>query len=144
MSAMTIEAPVVPVARVVASQPLALGDAASVGEGSFAAEVANVDAGRAWRMTSLASAPVPPRSEPGSALGMLARQLDEIGRHRVEARALSEQLAGAWASGVDAPTLAVSMHRHARAMASHNLGIMWGAKLVGVTAGALRQLLAAA
>jgi hypothetical protein len=36
------------------------------------------------------------------------------------------------------------MHRHARAMASHNLGIMWGAKLVGVTAGALRQLLAAA
>ncbi|RDU96942.1 hypothetical protein [Trinickia dinghuensis] len=78
-----------------------------------------------------------------SALAALARQLDEVGRHRMEARTLSAGLAGAWATGVDAPTLAVSMHRQAHAMASYNLNVMWGAKLVGVTAGALRQLVSA-
>jgi hypothetical protein len=76
-------------------------------------------------------------------LGALARQLDEIARHRIEAQALSSDLAGAWATGMDTSTLAVKMHRQARAVASYNMSIMWGAKLVGVTASALRQLTAA-
>jgi hypothetical protein len=76
-------------------------------------------------------------------LGALARQLDEIARHRVEAQALSSDVAGAWATGMDTSTLAVKMHRQARAMASYNMSIMWGAKLVGVTASSLRQLTAA-
>jgi hypothetical protein len=79
----------------------------------------------------------------GPALGALARQLDALGRHRVEAQTLSAQVAGAWASGIDTPELAISMHRQARATASYNLGVMWGAKLVGLTAGALRQLVTA-
>ena len=115
---------------------------ASVGD-SFAAALAAVDTGHALPFASL------PRTEaawgePGEALGALARHLDAVGRHRVQAQTLSAELAGAWAAGVDAPTLAVSMHRQARAMASYNLSIMWGAKLVGTTAGALRQLVAAA
>ena len=65
------------------------------------------------------------------------------GRHRIEAQALSSDLAGAWATGMDTSTLAVKMHRQARAMASYNMSIMWGAKLVGVTASSLRQLTAA-
>jgi hypothetical protein len=76
-------------------------------------------------------------------LGALARQLDELARHRIEAQALSGDLAGAWATGIDPAALAIKMHRHARAMASYNMSVMWGAKLVGVTAGALRQLTAA-
>lgn len=76
-------------------------------------------------------------------LGALARQLDEIARHRIEAQALSSDLAGAWATGIDTSTLAVKMHRQARAMASYNMSVMWAAKLVGVTAASLRQLTAA-
>jgi hypothetical protein len=76
-------------------------------------------------------------------LGALARQLDEVARHRLEAQGLSSDLAGALGSGMDSATLAIKMHRHARAMASYNMSVMWGAKLVGVTAGALRQLTAA-
>lgn len=116
--------------------------AASVGD-SFAAALAAVDAGRALSFASLPRTEAP-GSGPGSALGALASHLDEVGRYRVQAQTLSAELAGAWAAGVDAPTLAVSMHRQARAMASYNLSIMWGAKFVGVTAGALRQLVAAA
>ncbi|MGN6086318.1 hypothetical protein [Trinickia sp.] len=116
--------------------------AASVGD-SFAAALAAVDAGHALSFASLPRTAAP-GSGPGSALGALASRLDEVGRYRVQAQTLSAELAGAWAAGVDAPTLAVSMHRQARAMASYNLSIMWGAKLVGVTAGALRQLVAAA
>lgn len=76
-------------------------------------------------------------------LGALARQLDDIARHRIEAQALSSDLAGAWATGMDTSTLAVTMHRQARAMASYNMSVMWAAKVVGVTASALRQLTAA-
>jgi hypothetical protein len=76
-------------------------------------------------------------------LGALARQLDEIARQRIEAQTLASDLAGAWATGIDPATLAIKMHRQARAMASYNMSVMWGAKLVGVTAGALRQLTAA-
>ncbi|WP_206952679.1 hypothetical protein [Trinickia acidisoli] len=56
---------------------------------------------------------------------------------------LSDDLAGAWASRMDVRTLAMTMHRQARAMASYNMSVMWGAKLVGMTAGALKQLTAA-
>lgn len=113
-------------------------------DGTFAAAMAAVDRGRALPNSPVASTVASPSVEPTSAFKALARQLDEVGRHRVEAQALSDDLAGAWASGVDAPALGVSMHRQARAMASYNLSVMWGAKLVGVTAGALRQLVAAA
>ncbi|MGN6652667.1 hypothetical protein [Trinickia sp.] len=110
--------------------------------GSFAQAMAAVDIGHAWPNASLSRGVLAPSVEPESALGALARQLDEAGRRKVEAQRLSAELAGAWATGVDAPTLAVSMHRQARAMASYNLSVMWGAKVVGVTAGALRQLVA--
>lgn len=73
----------------------------------------------------------------------LAQRLDEIGRQRLQAQSLSGELAGAWASGMDLPTLAMTMHRHARARASYNMSVMLSAKLVGVTAGALRQLTSA-
>lgn len=127
-------------------QPTARDGVASihVQGGSFAQAMAAADVGQALPMTSLSRAPASPSGESESALGMLARQLDEVGRRRVEAQTLSDELAGAWATGLDAPTLAVSMHRQAHAMASYNLSVMWGAKLVGVTAGALRQLVAAA
>lgn len=138
-----------PVASAAAERPAAhwattvrQGGAASKGD-SFAAALAAVDAGQALPFASLPR-PEAPSSGPGSALAALARHLDEVGRHRLQAQTLSAELAGAWAAGVDAPALAVSMHRQARAMASYNLSIMWGAKLVGVTAGALRQLVAAA
>lgn len=80
----------------------------------------------------------------GSTPSALARQLDAVARHRVEAQARSEDLGGAWATRPDLPTLAANMHRQARAMASYNMSVMWSAKLVGVTAGALRQLTTAA
>lgn len=136
-----------PVASAAAERPAALWATvrqagAAIEADSFAAALVAVDARQALPFASL------PRTEapwggPEPALGALARQLDELGRHRAQAQTLSAELAGAWAAGVDAPTLAVSMHRQARAMASYNLGVMWGAKLVGVTAGALRQLVAA-
>ncbi len=75
-----------------------------------------------------------------SAMQVLARQLDEIGRRRLESQQSSAELARAWSTGMDAGTLAVTMHRQVRALANYNLGVMWCAKLVGVTAGALRQL----
>ncbi|CAB3649749.1 hypothetical protein [Trinickia soli] len=80
----------------------------------------------------------------GSTLSALARQLDAVARHRVEAQARSEDIGAAWAARPDLPTLAANMHRQARAMASYNMSVMWSAKLVGVTAGALRQLATAA
>ena len=137
-----------PVASAAAERPAApwakVRQAGAASEGdSFAAALAAVDAGQALPFASLPRTEAP-SSGPGSALAALARHLDEVGRHRLQAQTLSAELAGAWAAGVDAPTLAVSMHRQARAMASYNLSIMWGAKLVGVTAGALRQLVAAA
>lgn len=116
-----------------------------IGHGTFAEAMAAVDVRRDSPNASQAvTAPSPaPSIDSRSALGALARRLDEVGRHRVEAQALSDALAGAWASGVDVSALAVSMHRQARAMASYNLSVMWGAKLIGVTAGALRQLVSA-
>lgn len=133
-----------PAQRAIASGGAMRDVASSVDPWSFAAAMADLDFGRARPVALGVHAPVPPAGEPVSALASLARQLDEIGRHRVEARARTEELAGAWASGVDTPALAVSMHRQARAMASYNLGVMWGAKLIGVTTAALRQLVTAA
>lgn len=95
---------------------------------------------RSVRSAAHANSPLGSRD---ATLGALARQLDDLARHRIEARALSSDLAGALVSGMDSPTLAIKMHRHARAMASYNMSVMLGAKLVGVTAGALRQLTAA-
>ncbi|PMS20414.1 hypothetical protein C0Z18_10775 [Trinickia dabaoshanensis] len=113
------------------------------GPGSFAEAMAAVPFTNRLA-PGFAAAPVRQPSDPGgSAIGALARHLDGVGRQRMEAGMLSERLAGAWASDIDAPTLAVSMHRQARAMASYNMNVMWGAKLVGVTAGALRQLVSA-
>ncbi len=123
--------------------PTARAGAAEIDGDSFARAVAGVDVRQALSRASLPGAIAPQPVPPESALGVLARQLDAVGRSRVEAQMLSAELAGAWATGMDAPTLAVSMHRHARAMASYNMSVMWGAKLVGVTAGALRQLVAA-
>jgi hypothetical protein len=101
------------------------------------------DARQAQRLfRAAARAPSSPGSRDAT-LGALARRLDDIARHRIEAQALSSDLAGAWATGMDTATLAIKMHRQARAMASYNMSVMWGAKLVGVTASALRQLTAA-
>ncbi|MBU6487153.1 MAG: hypothetical protein KGQ57_04935 [Burkholderiales bacterium] len=77
---------------------------------------------------------------PGPLVPALARHLDRLARDRVKAQALSDDLAGAWAHGTDLPALAVKMHRHARAMASYNMSVMWSAKLVGLTTSALKQL----
>ncbi len=112
----------------------------SIGDGSFAAAMADVDVKRALPAVAVRDVAASSRS---SALGALARHLDDIGRHRVEAQMLSDDLAGAWASRMDVRTLAMTMHRQARAMASYNMSVMWGAKLVGMTAGALKQLTAA-
>jgi hypothetical protein len=127
------------------SEPMACNHARSGDAGSFSAAMADVDVARALRVASVSPKPLSLSGLPqsNSVLGALARQLDEIGRHRLQAQTLAEQLAGEWSSGVDSPTLAVAMHRQARAMASYNASIMWGAKLVGVTAGALRQLVTA-
>ena len=132
-----------PVQRAIASGGAMLDVVSSVDPWSFASAMADVDLGHARRLALEVHAPVLPAGEPAPVLASLARQLDEIARHRVEARARSEELAGAWASGVDTPALAVSMHRQARAMASYNLGVMWGAKLIGATTAALRQLVTA-
>ncbi|MGG1944059.1 hypothetical protein AB1286_04530 [Trinickia sp. NRRL B-1857] len=111
--------------------------------GSFAAAMATVDLTNVFPAPLGAETLKAPSNMGGPALGALARQLDTLGRHRVEAQTLSAQMAGAWASGIDTPELAISMHRQARATASYNMGVMWGAKLVGLTAGALRQLVTA-
>ena len=113
-------------------------EAVTIGIGSFGAAMANVDGGRTLSaVNDLAAAPTG-----ASAFGALARQLDEIGRQRIEARALSAALAEGGAAGMNTETLAVTMHRQVRAMANYNMSVMWAAKLVGVTAGALRQLTA--
>ena len=129
----------------VPSKAMDCNHACPVEPSSFSAAMADVDVARALSVASLSPKPIslsgPSESE--SVLGALARQLDEVGRHRLQAQTLAEQLAGEWASGVDSPTLALLMHRQARAMASYNASIMWSAKLFGVTAGALRQLLTA-
>ena len=131
------------VERTVLAQPTMRHAQAQSERGSFAAVMAATGIEQALSAASMPRAGASPSLAHDSALGALALQLDELGRQRVEAQSLSAELAGAWASGIDAPTLAVSMHRQARAMASYNLSVMWGAKLVGVTAGALRQLVAA-
>lgn len=110
-----------------------------VGAGVFNTVWAGIDAPQAFSMAAPGAAP-PIR---GPAFEALARQLDDIGRQRLEAQRLSGALAGAWATSMDAETLAVAMHRHTRAMATYHIGVMWGAKLIGVAAGALRQLAAA-
>jgi hypothetical protein len=127
-----------------APRALAPGSNSSVHHGTFAAAMAAADVGRVLPLLPAADTAASRSIEPGSALGALTRQLDELGRHRVQAQTLSDGVAGAWASGIDAPELAVSMHRQARAMASYTVSVMWGAKLIGVTAGALRQLVSAA
>jgi hypothetical protein len=123
--------------------PTARADSAPIKGGSFAQAIADVDVAQALSLTSLPRVMEPHPGRTESALGALARQLDAVGRSRVEAQMLSAELAGAWATGMDAPAMAASMHRQARAMASYNVSVMWGAKLVGVTTGALRQLVAA-
>lgn len=82
----------------------------------------------------------PAVGSPGPLAPALARHLDMLARHRLEAQSLSDDLAGAWAHGTDLPALAAKMHRHARAMASYNMSVMWSAKLVGLTTSALKQL----
>lgn len=124
-------------------RPTARADSAYVKGGSFAQAIADVDVGQALSLTSLPRVMESQASQTESALGALARQLDAVGRSRVEAQILSAELADAWATGMDAPAMAASMHRQARAMASYNLSVMLGAKLVGVTTGAVRQLVAA-
>lgn len=123
--------------------PTARADTGSIKGGSFAQAIADVDVAQALSFTSLPRSMEPQSGQPESALGRLAQHLDAVGRSGVEAQMLSAELAGAWATGMDAPAMAASMHRQARAMASYNLSVMWGAKLVGVTTGALRQLVAA-
>ncbi|HEX7682917.1 MAG TPA: hypothetical protein VF446_05170 [Trinickia sp.] len=105
--------------------------------GGFRAAMAAVDRGRALSAAVDPGVTAPART---SAMQVLARQLDEIGRRRLESEQSSADLAQAWSTGMDAGTLALTMHRQVRAMANYNLGVMWSAKLVGVTAGALRQL----
>ena len=119
------------------------GSSAGFDRGSFAAAMASVDLTNIFPVPTAAETPRSRSNLGGPAFGPLARQLDALGRHRVEAQTLSAQLAGAWASGIDTPELAISLHRQARATASYNMGVMWGAPLVGLTAGALRQLVTA-
>lgn len=107
--------------------------------GAFGAVMTRIDGRQAL---AAAAAQVVTPSPRGPALDALARQLDDIGRQRLEAQRSSDRLAEAWASGADAETLAVTMHRQARAMAAYNIGVMMASKLVGVTTGALKQLTA--
>jgi hypothetical protein len=137
----------------VALEPLAAGGASwkasapasppVLDRGSFGAAMAAVDLTKLIPAASSAVSAGRPLDAAGAGLGGLARHLDQVGRHRLEAQTLSEQLARGWGSDVDPSVLAVSMHRQARALASYNISVMWGAKLVGVTAGALRQLVSA-
>jgi hypothetical protein len=78
------------------------------------------------------------------ALRTLARRLDEIERTRVEAAALPERIAQSYADGVSGPEVALAMHRQARLMAAYNIDVMWAARVIGSTAGGLRQLITAA
>jgi hypothetical protein len=78
------------------------------------------------------------------ALRNLARRLDEIERRRIEAAALPERIARSYAGGASGPEVALAMHRQARLMAAYNLDVMWAARIVGASAGGLRQLIAAA
>lgn len=109
---------------------------------TFAAAMDAVDVNLVSLGASAQEAPAV--GSPGPLVPALARQLDTLARHRVEAQALSDDLAGAWARGTDLPALAVKMHRHARAMASYNMSVIWSAKLVGLTTSALKQLTSAA
>lgn len=78
------------------------------------------------------------------ALRTLARRLDEIERKRVEAAALPERIARSYADGASGPEVALAMHRQARLMAAYNIDVMWAARVIGSTAGGLRQLITAA
>jgi hypothetical protein len=79
-----------------------------------------------------------------SALRTLARRLDEIERKRVEAAALPERIARSYADGASGPEVALAMHRQARLTAAYNIDVMWAARVIGSTAGGLRQLITAA
>lgn len=112
---------------------------------TFAAAMASTrDRGPLWAPGANAASAAGESAGSTLSASALGRQLDILARHRVEAQALSDGIAGAWATRPDVSTLAVAMHRQARAMASYNISVMWGAKLVGVTAGAVRQLATAA
>jgi hypothetical protein len=78
------------------------------------------------------------------ALRSLARRLDEIERKRVEAAALPERIARSYVDGTSGPEVALAMHRQARLMAAYNIDVMWAARVIGATAGGLRQLITAA
>ena len=78
------------------------------------------------------------------ALRTLARRLDEFERTRVEAAQLPERIATSHANGASGPEVALAMHRQARLMAAYNIDVMWAARIVGATAGGLRQLITAA
>lgn len=114
--------------------------AAGAADSSFATAMTEADVKRMFAPGTRGAGVVPPHE---SVRDALARRLDEIGRQRVEAQTLSAGLAGAWASGADISTLALAMHHQARATAGYNLSVMWAAKMVGVTTGALRQLVTA-
>ncbi|PMS14106.1 hypothetical protein C0Z17_00770 [Trinickia caryophylli] len=77
-------------------------------------------------------------------LRALAQHLDDIERRRVEADTLRSRAVGAQAAGEGGHVVAALMYRQARALAAHNLDIMWSARVVGASAGALKQLLNAA
>lgn len=82
-------------------------------------------------------------NEPAGLRG-LAHALDEMERSRVEANALAADVVGnsAVGTGSGAP-VPVAMHRHARLMAAYTLDVMWSARLIGVAAGAIKQLVCA-
>lgn len=105
---------------------------------TFAAAMDAIDVNRV--SLGAAAREAPAVGSPGPLAPALARHLDMLARHRLEAQSLSDDLAGAWAHGTDLPALAAKMHRHARAMASYNMSVMWSAKLVGLTTSALKQL----
>ncbi|MEA3121117.1 MAG: hypothetical protein QOH33_658 [Paraburkholderia sp.] len=78
------------------------------------------------------------------ALRTLARRLDEIERTRIEAAALPGRIARSHADGASGPEVALAMHRQARLLAAYNIDVMWAARVIGSTAGGLRQLITAA
>jgi hypothetical protein len=118
---------------------------AGVAQGAaFANALASVSTHGVIRsMPSVADAVEQRHVEPSSTANTLARHLDDIERHRVEASLLPGHIARSHESGLHGNDVALAMHRQARLMAAYNLNVMWSAKVVGVTAAAIKQLITA-
>ncbi|HTI19183.1 MAG TPA: hypothetical protein VL598_16150 [Trinickia sp.] len=75
-------------------------------------------------------------------MAWLARGLDELEGKRVEAAGLPASIVQSHARGASGSAVVLAMHRQARIMAAYHMDVMWAAKVVGATAGGLKQLIA--